>query len=253
MLLKVEHLYKKFDKREVLKDISFEIKEGEVVAIIGPSGSGKSTIAKLIASLWDVDGGSIEIGGVNIKNIALDDFNKRIAYVAQDNYLFNETVRENIRQGNPDATDEDIIEVTKKSGCYEFIMQLENGFDTIVGGAGGHLSGGERQRISIARAMLKDAPIIILDEATAFTDPENEDKLQQSIDHLTKGKTLIVIAHRLSTIMYADKILMLEDGAISAAGTHEQLLSSSQTYLDMWKAHISAMDWSMNKEVEILC
>lgn len=154
---------------EVLHGINMSLQAGSVNAIVGPSGSGKSTIAKLIASLWDVDSGSIEIGGVDIKNIALNDFNKRIAYVAQDNYLFNETVRENIRQGNPNATDEDIIEVTKKSGCYDFIMQLENGFDTIVGGAGGHLSGGERQRISIARAMLKDAPIIILDEATAYT------------------------------------------------------------------------------------
>ena len=146
-----------------------ELKAGTVNAIVGPSGSGKSTIAKLIASLWDVDSGSIKIGGVDVKEMSLADFNRKIAYVAQDNYLFNETVRENIRQGNPEATDEQIIEVTKKSGCYEFIMQLENGFDTVVGGAGGHLSGGERQRISIARAMLKDAPIVILDEATAYT------------------------------------------------------------------------------------
>lgn len=215
---------------------------GSVNAIVGPSGSGKSTIAKLIASLWDADSGSIKIGGVDIKDIALRDFNKKIAYVAQDNYLFNETVRENIRQANPNATDEDIIEVTKKSGCYDFIMQLENGFDTIVGGAGGHLSGGERQRISIARAMLKDAPIIILDEATAYTDPENEAILQNSIAKLVAGKTLIVIAHRLSTVKDSDQLFVVNKGNIVAHGTHEELLESCSLYKNMWNAHISVKD-----------
>jgi len=156
--------------------------------------------------------------------------------------LFNETVRENIRQGNPHASDEDIIEVTKKSGCYDFIMQLENGFDTIVGGAGGHLSGGERQRISIARAMLKDAPIVILDEATAYTDPENEAILQNSIARLVEGKTLIVIAHRLSTIKDSDQIFVVNDGNVVAHGKHEQLLLSCSLYKDMWNAHISVKD-----------
>lgn len=231
-----------YHDQEVLHGVNMSLQAGSVNAIVGPSGSGKSTIAKLIASLWDVDGGSIEIGGVNIKNIALDDFNKRIAYVAQDNYLFNETVRENIRQGNPDATDEDIIEVTKKSGCYEFIMQLENGFDTIVGGAGGHLSGGERQRISIARAMLKDAPIIILDEATAYTDPENEAILQNSIAKLVAGKTLIVIAHRLSTVKDSDQLFVVDEGNIVAHGTHDELLERCSLYKDMWNAHISVKD-----------
>lgn len=231
-----------YHDQEVLHGVNMLLQAGSVNAIVGPSGSGKSTIAKLIASLWDVDSGSIEIGGVNIKNIALDDFNKRIAYVAQDNYLFNETVRENIRQGNPDATDEDIIEVTKKSGCYEFIMQLENGFDTIVGGAGGHLSGGERQRISIARAMLKDAPIIILDEATAYTDPENEAILQNSIAKLVAGKTLIVIAHRLSTVKDSDQLFVVDEGNIVAHGTHDELLERCSLYKDMWNAHISVKD-----------
>ncbi len=231
-----------YHDQEVLHGVNMSLQAGSVNAIVGPSGSGKSTIAKLIASLWDVDSGSIEIGGVNIKNIALDDFNKRIAYVAQDNYLFNETVRENIRQGNPDATDEDIIEVTKKSGCYEFIMQLENGFDTIVGGAGGHLSGGERQRISIARAMLKDAPIIILDEATAYTDPENEAILQNSIAKLVAGKTLIVIAHRLSTVKDSDQLFVVDEGNIVAHGTHDELLETCPLYKDMWNAHISVKD-----------
>ena len=231
-----------YHDQEVLHGVNMSLQAGSVNAIVGPSGSGKSTIAKLIASLWDANSGSIEIGGVNIKNIALDDFNKRIAYVAQDNYLFNETVRENIRQANPDATDEDIIEVTKKSGCYEFIMQLENGFDTIVGGAGGHLSGGERQRISIARAMLKDAPIVILDEATAYTDLENEAILQNSIAKLVAGKTLIVIAHRLSTVKDSDQLFVVDEGNIVAHGTHDELLERCSLYKDMWNAHISVKD-----------
>ena len=231
-----------YHDQEILHGINMSLETGSVNAIVGPSGSGKSTIAKLIASLWDADSGSIKIGGVDIKDIALRDFNKKIAYVAQDNYLFNETVRENIRQANPNATDEDIIEVTKKSGCYDFIMQLENGFDTIVGGAGGHLSGGERQRISIARAMLKDAPIIILDEATAYTDPENEAILQNSIAKLVAGKTLIVIAHRLSTVKDSDQLFVVNKGNIVAHGTHEELFESCSLYKNMWNAHISVKD-----------
>ena len=231
-----------YHDKEILHGVTMELKAGTVNAIVGPSGSGKSTIAKLIASLWDVNSGSIKIGGVDIKQLSLTDFNQKIAYVAQDNYLFNESVRENIRQGNPDATDEQVIEVTKKSGCYEFIMQLENGFDTIVGGAGGHLSGGERQRISIARAMLKDAPIVILDEATAYTDPENEAILQNSIAKLVAGKTLIVIAHRLSTVKDSDQIFVINEGNVEAHGTHEELLASCPLYKEMWNAHISAKD-----------
>ena len=231
-----------YHDKEILHGVTMELKAGTVNAIVGPSGSGKSTIAKLIASLWDVDSGSIKIGGVDVKELAFADFNRKIAYVAQDNYLFNETVRENIRQGNPEATDEQVIEVTKKSGCYEFIMQLENGFDTVVGGAGGHLSGGERQRISIARAMLKDAPIVILDEATAYTDPENEAILQNSIAKLVAGKTLIVIAHRLSTVKDSDQIFVVNDGNVTAHGTHEELLVSCPLYKEMWNAHISVKD-----------
>lgn len=231
-----------YHEKEILHGVSMKLEAGTVNAIVGPSGSGKSTIAKLIASLWDVNSGSIKIGGVNVRQMSLTDFNQKIAYVAQDNYLFNESVRENIRQGNPNATDEQIIEVTKKSGCYDFIMQLENGFDTIVGGAGGHLSGGERQRISIARAMLKDAPIVILDEATAYTDPENEAILQNSIARLVAGKTLIVIAHRLSTVKDSDQIFVVNDGNIVAHGTHKELLASCPLYKEMWNAHISSKD-----------
>jgi ATP-binding cassette, subfamily B, bacterial IrtA/YbtP len=237
-----------YHDKEILHGVTMELKAGTVNAIVGPSGSGKSTIAKLIASLWDVNSGSIKIGGVDIKQLSLADFNQKIAYVAQDNYLFNESVRENIRQGNPDATDEQVIEVTKKSGCYDFIMQLENGFDTIVGGAGGHLSGGERQRISIARAMLKDAPIVILDEATAYTDPENEAILQNSIAKLVAGKTLIVIAHRLSTVKDSDQIFVINEGNVAAHGTHEELLASCPLYKEMWNAHISAKDTAKEDE-----
>ena len=237
-----------YHDKEILHGVTMELKAGTVNAIVGPSGSGKSTIAKLIASLWDVNSGSIKIGGTDIKQLSLTDFNPKIAYVAQDNYLFNESVRENIRQGNPDATDEQVIEVTKKSGCYDFIMQLENGFDTIVGGAGGHLSGGERQRISIARAMLKDAPIVILDEATAYTDPENEAILQNSIAKLVAGKTLIVIAHRLSTVKDSDQIFVINEGNVAAHGTHEELLASCPLYKEMWNAHISAKDTAKEDE-----
>lgn len=238
---------------EVIHGISFTAKEGTVTALVGPSGSGKSTLAKLIARFWDVDAGAILVGGADIREIALPELMEQISFVSQDNFLFNMSLRDNIRIGKPDATDKEVEWAASQAGCDEFIARFPQGYDTNAGDAGARLSGGERQRIAIARAILKNAPIVILDEATAFTDPENEDKLQQSIDRLTQGKTLIVIAHRLSTIMYADQILVLEDGQITARGTHEQLLTSSETYLDMWKAHISAMDWSMNQEENEPC
>ena len=238
---------------EVIHGISFTAKEGTVTALVGPSGSGKSTLAKLIARFWDVDAGAILVGGADIREIALPELMEQISFVSQYNFLFNMSLRDNIRIGKPDATDKEVEWAASQAGCDEFIARFPQGYDTNAGDAGARLSGGERQRIAIARAILKNAPIVILDEATAFTDPENEDKLQQSIDRLTQGKTLIVIAHRLSTIMYADQILVLEDGQITARGTHEQLLTSSETYLDMWKAHISAMDWSMNQEVSESC
>lgn len=238
---------------EVIHGISFTAKEGTVTALVGPSGSGKSTLAKLIARFWDVDAGAILVGGADIREIALPELMEQISFVSQDNFLFNMSLRDNIRIGKPDATDKEVEWAASQAGCDEFIARFPQGYDTNAGDAGARLSGGERQRIAIARAILKNAPIVILDEATAFTDPENEDKLQQSIDRLTQGKTLIVIAHRLSTIMYADQILVLEDGQITARGTHEQLLAGSETYLDMWKAHISAMDWSMNQEENEPC
>ncbi len=230
------------EKKEILHGVSMSLPQGSYTAFVGPSGSGKSTIARLIASLWDVDSGSVEIGGVNIKDLSLEEYNRRVAYVSQDNFLFDMSVRENIRLGREGATDADVEEVARKSGCYDFIMSLENGFDTIVGGSGAHLSGGERQRIAIARAMMKDAPIVILDEATAYTDPENEAIIQQSVAKLVAGKTLIVIAHRLSTVKDADKLYVIKDGLIDSSGTHEELLAQDGLYKNMWEAHIDAKD-----------
>lgn len=230
------------EKKEILHGISMSLPQGSYTAFVGPSGSGKSTIARLIASLWDVDSGSIEIGGVNIKNLSLEEYNRRVAYVSQDNFLFDMSVRENIRLGRQDATDKEVEDIAKKAGCYDFIKSLENGFDTIVGGSGAHLSGGERQRIAIARAMMKDAPIVILDEATAYTDPENEAIIQKSVAQLVKGKTLIVIAHRLSTVKDADKLYVIKNGVIDSEGTHEQLLSKKGLYKNMWEAHIGSRD-----------
>lgn len=240
--IELEDVKFSYHQEEVLHGINLEIAPSSINAIVGPSGSGKSTIVKLIASLWDVDSGKIKIGGVDIRDISFEDYNQKIAYVSQDNYLFNKSVRENIRQANPDATDRQVEEIAKKSGCYDFIMNLENGFDTIVGSSGGHLSGGERQRISIARAMLKDAPIVILDEATAYTDPENEALVQKSLAKLVEGKTVIIIAHRLSTIKDVDKIFLVKDGNIVASGKHQELLEKSELYNNMWQAHISSKD-----------
>ena len=230
------------EKKEILHGINMTLPQGSYTAFVGPSGSGKSTIARLIASLWDVDSGSIEIGGVNIKDLSLEEYNNRVAYVSQDNFLFDLSVRDNIRLGCQTASDAEVEEIARKSGCYDFIMSLENGFDTIVGGSGAHLSGGERQRIAIARAMMKDAPIVILDEATAYTDPENEAIIQQSVAKLVKGKTLIVIAHRLSTVSDADKLYVIKDGLIDNEGTHEELLAQGGLYANMWNAHIESKD-----------
>lgn len=231
-----------YKDKEILHGINLTIPEGSVTALVGPSGSGKSTIARLIASLWDVSSGSIKIGGTDIREMTLADYNMQVAYVSQETFLFDTTIRENIRMGKPSATDEEVEQIAKDSGCYDFILNLENGFDTIVGGSGAHLSGGERQRISIARAMMKDAPILILDEATAYTDPENEAVIQNAVSRLAKGKTLIVIAHRLSTIIDSDQIVVIRDGEIAAKGSHTELLKESALYKKMWEAHIYAKD-----------
>lgn len=236
-----------YQDTEVLHGVDFVFREGSVNALVGPSGSGKSTIARLIASMWDVTGGSITIGGTDIRSIPLHQLNSMIAYVAQDNFLFNETVRENLRKGRPGATDAEVEEVAKAAGCHDFILRLENGYDTVAGSAGGHLSGGERQRLSIARAMLKNAPIVILDEATAYTDPENEALIQSAVAKLVEGKTLIVVAHRLSTITDSDQIVVVNKGEIVAAATHDKLLQDCALYRQLWETHIGAKD-----KVEVL-
>ena len=227
---------------EVLHDVSLTIRPGTMTALVGPSGSGKSTVAKLIAGYWDVTSGSITLGGYELKDIPLSEISDQISYVSQDNYLFNRSIRENIRMGKPSATDAEVEQAAKQSGCDTFIRKLDYGYDTIVGSAGSHLSGGERQRIAIARAMLKNAPVVILDEATAYIDPENEALVQKAISALTVGKTLIVIAHRLSTIVGADNIVVVKDGTVHAQGTHEKLLETCPLYRDMWQAHIGAKD-----------
>ena len=244
----LENVHFAYHDREVLHGVSMEIPSGSVAALVGPSGSGKSTIAKLIASLWDVKEGSVRIGGVDIRDLSLEEYNRRIAYVSQDNYLFDDTIRENIRMGRPGATDGEVEEVARRSGCHDFIMSLEKGYDTVAGGSGGHLSGGERQRIAIARAMLKDAPIVILDEASAYMDPENEAVIQASVARLVQGKTLIVIAHRLSTVCDADRSFVIRDGRVDAAGTHRELLARGGLYSQMWEAHMSVKDRVAEKE-----
>lgn len=228
--------------QQILKDVSLTLPPNTITAFVGPSGSGKSTITKLIAGFWDVTGGQITFGGVDIKNIPQKQLMDKIAYVSQDNYLFDETVRENIRMGRPDATDAEVEAAAKACGCHDFIMQLEHGYDTVVGGAGGHLSGGERQRIAITRAMLKDAPIVILDEATAYTDPDSEAIIQKSLAKLIAGKTVLLIAHRLSTITDADQLVVVNHGEIEAIGTHRQLLDGCPLYRKMWEAHIGSKD-----------
>ena len=238
-----------YEKSEVLHGINLQLEQGSFTALVGPSGGGKSTVAKLISRFYDVTQGSITIGGVNIKDMPLSQLSDTISFVAQDNFLFRCSLKENIRMGNPKATDEEVYAAARAAQCEEFIEKLPLGYDTPAGDAGKRLSGGEKQRIAIARMILKNAPIIILDEATAFTDPENEDKIQKSIYELAKGKTLLVIAHRLSTIKKADNIVVLKDGNIEAQGTQEELLEKCPLYRNMWEAHIGAKNWSVGKEM----
>ncbi len=213
-----------------------------MTALVGPSGSGKSTLAKLIAGFWDVKTGTITLGGHNLKQIPLTQLYNQVAFVSQENYLFNETVRENIRLGRRTATNAEVEAAAQAAGCSSFIANLQNGFDTVVGAGGTHLSGGERQRIAIARAMLKNAPVIILDEATAYMDPENEAVIQKAVAKLIKNKTVIVIAHRLSTITNANNIVVVNNGKIEGQGSHQRLLESCSLYKEMWQAHIGAKD-----------
>ena len=245
-LRNVRFSYTGEEQDEVLHGIDMTLPEGSSTALVGPSGGGKSTVAKLIARFWDVTSGAITIGGVNVKDMPLSQLSEYVSFVTQDNFLFRCSLLENIRLGNPNATDEEVKAAARAAQCEEFISKLPQGYDTPAGEAGKRLSGGEKQRIAIARMMLKNAPIVILDEATAFTDPENEDKIQRSIAALTRGKTLLVIAHRLSTIKNADNIVVLKNGAIVAQGTQEQLLEKCPLYQDMWRSHIGAKNWAVS-------
>ena len=229
-----------------MNNISFKTADKGVTAIVGHSGSGKSTIAKLMAGFWDVGEGDILLGGVSLSKIPFKQQMQKISYVAQDNYLFNVSIMENIRMGRPEASDEEVYEAAKAAGCHEFISALENGYNTKAGDAGNRLSGGERQRITIARAILKNADVIILDEATAYADPENEAEIQKALSRLIHDKVLIVIAHRLSTIKNAEKILVIEKGELADCGTHDELMKKCDLYKSMWERHIAGSD---NKEV----
>lgn len=224
-----------YKETEVLHGISFQTRPGTMTAIVGPSGSGKSTIAKLMAGFWDVTSGSVRFGGQDIRQIPFEQLMGEISYVAQDNFLFDKSIRENIRMGNPAATDEEVEDAAKAANCHDFITQLEQGYDTLAGDAGDRLSGGERQRITIAMAMLKPSSVVILDEATAYADPENEALIQQAISKLVAGKTLIVVAHRLNTIRNADQILVVANGNIAGRGTQEELLRECPIYQKMWQ------------------
>ena len=224
-----------YDENEVIQNVSFSVKKDEMVALVGPSGGGKSTIASLLARLWDVKSGSIKIRGVDIRDVPIADLMKHISMVFQRVYLFQDTVYNNIAIGRPTATKEEVYEAARKARCLEFIEKLPNGFDTVLGEGGASLSGGERQRISIARCLLKDSPIVILDEATASVDADNEKAIQEAINELVVGKTLIVIAHRLKTVRNADQIFLIDNHGISEYGTHENLMEKAGKYSRMWE------------------
>ena len=231
---------------EVIHDISFTAKAGQKTALVGESGSGKSTLAKLLIHYYDPQQGSISIGGQKITEMSLEALNSQVSYVAQDQYLFNTSLLENIRMGRPDATDEEVLEAAKKAQCLEFLEKLPQGIHSMAGDAGKMLSGGQRQRISLARAILKNAPIIVLDEATAYADPENEEKMEAAIAELVKGKTLFVIAHKLPAIMNADQICVIEHGKLAATGTHAELLAPCEEYKKLWKASQDSAEWKVN-------
>ena len=236
---------KKTENRKVLKDVSFDIPQGSTTAIVGPSGSGKTTICNLIARFYDVSKGEITLGGVDVKQYSLDSLLSNISMVFQNVYLFNDTIRANICFGRENVTEEEMIEAAKKARCHDFIMELPNGYDTVIGEGGGTLSGGQKQRVSIARAILKDSPIIILDESTASIDPENEHLIQGALTELSKGKTVIIIAHRLATIEAADQILVVDDGYIAEKGRHEELVSLGGKYAGFVNIRKQAENWQI--------
>lgn len=223
--------------KDVLQDLTFMAREGQLTAIVGYSGSGKSTVAKLIAGFWNVDSGQVTIGGAKLSDMPLSQNMDLVTYVSQENFLFRRSILENMRMAREDASIEEVQDACRRASCHDFIESLPNGYRTVLGDAGGTLSGGERQRVTIARALLKDSPIVLLDEATAYSDPDNEAEIQKSINALVKSKTIIMIAHRLSTIVHADKIVVMNHGRIEACGTHDELLEHSPTYRELWGAH----------------
>ena len=241
--IEFSHVSFGYDSRQVLSDVSFTIPEKTSTAIVGPSGSGKTTIYSLLARFYDPQQGSISVGGHNLKELTCDSLLSNISMVFQNVYLFNDTIRVNICFGKPDATEAEMIAASKKARCHDFIMALPNGYDTVVGEGGGTLSGGEKQRISIARCLLKDAPIVILDEATSYTDPENEAVIQAALAKLVEDKTLLVIAHRLNTIRHADEILVIDQGRIVQAGAHDTLMEEEGIYRRFITARSNPTGW----------
>ena len=240
------HVNFSYGERKIIQDVSFTVPEGTTTAIVGPSGSGKTTLTSLMARFWDVDSGSVKLGGIDVRDYALDSLMSNFSMVFQAVYLFNDSIENNIKFGKPDATHEEVVAAAKAARCHGFISALPEGYDTVIGEGGATLSGGERQRLSIARAMLKDAPIVILDEATANVDPENEADLQEAIEALTGGKTIIMIAHRLKTVRRADQILVLEHGRITQRGTHEQLMQEPGIYADFIQVRQRAANWKIS-------
>ena len=242
----VSFTYTGNNEEKALESVSFAAKQGQITAIVGPSGGGKSTIANLISRFWDVTDGKITIGGVDLRDMAQNDLMRQVSFVFQDIFLFKQSILDNIRMGNRNATEEQVIAAAKAAQCHEFISKLPEGYHTVVGTKGVHLSGGERQRIAIARAIIKDSPIIVLDEATAFSDPENEYLIQKAFEKLMQNKTVIIIAHRLSTIRNADKIIVMEKGQIVESGKHDDLVAAGGCYFQMWNHYTEAINWKLN-------